>query len=336
MNTPKQRIAVIGAGFSGAVFSAKMVNAGYSVTVFEKSRGTGGRLSSCRLGDSCADLGAPVISALTPEFDTWLSEQPDLDVWYAHSASFEGQDLGIRPHWVVKGRQSALTRRLLADVSLQTEVRVSQITSIASPNPSASQLQLFSDHLDDLGIFDQVVITAPAPQAVPLLKDISAFQAIAAAAIPSVSWMLVVQLKHPSGLAFDLFEGPHPIFLRGIKNSAKPNRATQGNSEIWVFEANATWSGAHQDHDSRLVQAQLLDAFNALLQQSHLPAAEIEQLRVHRWLYARHTQVAHDIGSLWDPHTGLAACGDWLEKGDLEAAWRSANALADQMLRSWA
>lgn len=50
-------IAIIGAGLAGTVLSQRLNAAGLlTVTIYEKSRGTGGRMASCRLEGTSADL----------------------------------------------------------------------------------------------------------------------------------------------------------------------------------------------------------------------------------------------------------------------------------------
>ncbi len=68
-----QRVAIVGAGIAGATLARRLTDAGMSVEVFEKSRGTGGRLAAARLGEASLDLGAPIIEAHSVEFNEWLT-----------------------------------------------------------------------------------------------------------------------------------------------------------------------------------------------------------------------------------------------------------------------
>lgn len=57
------RAAVIGAGLAGLAAARRLAEAGAAVTVFEKSRGLGGRLATRRVGDLVVNHGAPAIDA---------------------------------------------------------------------------------------------------------------------------------------------------------------------------------------------------------------------------------------------------------------------------------
>ena len=63
----KKKIAIIGAGLAGLV-CANMLKEKNTITVFEKSRGVGGRMAT-RYKDSFEfDQGAQYFTAKTPEF----------------------------------------------------------------------------------------------------------------------------------------------------------------------------------------------------------------------------------------------------------------------------
>ncbi len=72
-SSPPRRVAVVGAGISGAACARALVQAGVHVTVFDKSRGPGGRMSTRRAesvdGHPLAfDHGAQYFTARDPAF----------------------------------------------------------------------------------------------------------------------------------------------------------------------------------------------------------------------------------------------------------------------------
>ena len=67
-----ERISIIGAGMAGLACAKALRRKGAAVTVFDKSRGLGGRLAS-RRGDGVQfDHGAQYISARTPGFTAFM------------------------------------------------------------------------------------------------------------------------------------------------------------------------------------------------------------------------------------------------------------------------
>jgi len=64
----KLNIAIIGAGIAGLACATRLQQAGHNVSVFEKSRGLGGRMSPRRTDQWQCDHGAQYFTARTPEF----------------------------------------------------------------------------------------------------------------------------------------------------------------------------------------------------------------------------------------------------------------------------
>ncbi|MHC4933632.1 MAG: FAD-dependent oxidoreductase, partial [Planctomycetota bacterium] len=72
------KIAVIGAGTAGLTAARQLVARGHAVTVYDKSRGTGGRMSTRRVSPWIFDHGAQYFTAREPEFQRavrkWLEQ----------------------------------------------------------------------------------------------------------------------------------------------------------------------------------------------------------------------------------------------------------------------
>ena len=70
----KIKIAIIGAGMAGMKAASTLHKIGMDVTVFEKSRGLGGRLASRRTEFGHFNHGAQYVTALHPEFQSFLQD----------------------------------------------------------------------------------------------------------------------------------------------------------------------------------------------------------------------------------------------------------------------
>lgn len=329
-STPSQEnIAIIGAGLAGAVLAQQLSDAGHSVTVLEKSRGTGGRLSSCRIGDLSADLGAPWFVPSTPMFRHWL-EQQALQPWQPTIEDFGGNQVSSQPIWLATPRQSALTRQLLASSTLRTSIRVGSVWP--EQENGQSRIVVRDEHDEVIGYFDKVFITAPAQQAAPLLEAIPRFSAVAAQATTEACWVSVI-ITEPLAQTTDIFCGEHPVLYRCIRNSSKPGRNNTGpddnTQEVWVIEANSQWSNERIDASPDSITEQLLQHFSEIIGRP----IHCKGQRTHRWLLARHSNTVKDT-CLWDPDTGIGACGDWLAECGLEGSWQSAMALADKVIHT--
>lgn len=313
-----QNAAIIGAGLAGCYLAQQLTKAGIATTVFEKSRGTGGRLSSCRLGEGSADLGAPYFDATTDEFRDWVKTQPNIVQW----CDISSPATPAPTRYTATPRQSALTRALLSDSTLCAATRIASIQQHTDGSK-----QLISDDQQTYGPFDAVFVCAPAQQAADLLSPAPDFADIASRVQPTMNWVIVIEVEVEDSTEVNHYEAPHLVIARAIKDSAKPGRkASAENRETWMIEADADWSRVHEDADADWVYETLLSAFAAVLARPF----NVTGKRTHRWLYSRHINPV--IGSLWSKESRIGACGDWLDIGGVEGAWRSAHDLSQRVL----
>ncbi|WP_028469235.1 NAD(P)/FAD-dependent oxidoreductase [Neptunomonas japonica] len=339
MNKSNQHVAIIGAGIAGATLANKLLSAGYEVSIYEKSRGTGGRMASCRLEDNSADLGAPFLCPASDIFRQWLTQQPNVNEWTPSTYRFNGKHCKNQTHFIATPKQSSLTRELIQGANLYTSIRVGYLWPERNQAPyeeEQSRVLLRDEHGKALGHYDAAIVTVPAKQAAPLLEAVPRFVRQVEAATPTISWVLVIQISSVVPITAELIQGSHPLLLRCIKDSAKPKRVREENSDTWLIEATPKWSALNSDSDPKHVAEQLRSAFFAVLNRDFNTQPIITAERVHRWLYSRHTTAHLDqrlnVGYLWDANTKIGACGDWLELGDIEGAWFSANKLAEQVI----
>ena len=71
------KAAVVGAGFAAAVLAKPLADQGWQLSFFEKSRGTGGRMTTRRHEGVSFDHGTPYFTARTARFRQYL--QPFID-----------------------------------------------------------------------------------------------------------------------------------------------------------------------------------------------------------------------------------------------------------------
>jgi hypothetical protein len=320
-------LAVIGAGIAGLSCATALRLAGLNVSVFEKSLGAAGRMSTRRGDDWQRDHGAQYFTARHPDFraevDRWL--QAGAAAPWTPRLQVLGGPAGraIDPtvaRFVGLPRMTAPARLMAETLALTTR------TTIVQAQRRADGWQLRSaEHgwLDQR--FDAVLLAVPAPQVVPLLQHASPqLAALAASAVMRGCWALMLRFHARVELPFDaafVNEGA----LRWIaRDSSKPGRS---GPETWLLHASAQWSEAHMELTGDAVAAELLHAFRALGGPAPLACT------AHRWRYAD-TEPVLDQGCAWQSGDGLGLCGDWLNGGKVEGAWRSGRLLAGHVLHS--
>jgi len=133
------RIAVVGAGLSGVIATRMLKDHGHEVTIFEKSRGVGGRMATRRVDDqACFDHGAQYFTVRDDRFkkyvDQWL-QSGDVAIWPA-----EGQPLVVLDQGVLTEKPDGIQRfvgcpamnsfckRLAHDADIVTSTRIESIS----------------------------------------------------------------------------------------------------------------------------------------------------------------------------------------------------------------
>ena len=125
------RIAVVGAGMAGLACANELVRADAKVTVFERSRGLGGRLATRRQGDLAFDHGAQFITARSRPFLHYAeiaARAGGLAAWQPRiMEDARIWEAPIGDWWVGTPGMSALVRPLARNLDIRGGVTVQEM-----------------------------------------------------------------------------------------------------------------------------------------------------------------------------------------------------------------
>lgn len=323
-------VAVVGAGVAGAGCARALMDAGHAVTVFDKGRGPGGRLSTRREEELAFDHGAPFFTVRDERFAryarAWWQERIVAE-WKPRLATFgasrrpelEPSDGKPVVRLVATPGMSALLERMLTGVDVRYGTQVDGLVR------REERFGLTREQGAPLGEYDAVVVAVPAPQAAALIDPLSfplASRIREAEVAPT--WAVMLAFEHPLTLDVDaavVNVGPLSWLAR---DSSKPGRP---EGERWVLHASPEWSRAHLEDAAEGVAPQLVEAFFAT---TGAQRAEPTFVKAHRWRYAQVTKplgepcVVHESGR-------VVACGDWCLGPRIEAAFLSGTAAAGRL-----
>lgn len=311
------QIGIIGAGMAGLSAAEQLVGGGHQVTLFDKGRGPGGRLSTRRTEDGAwqFDHGAPWFVARDQHFIAAMSDWEKRGV-VARWPEAQGD------RWVGVPGMNALIRYLAQSHDVHFGV---QITSLLRSGDG----WWLHDGAQAYGPYDAVVLAMPAEQSAILagMHDFDMARA-AASVISAPVW---------AGLfAFDrMMDAPDVMVAHGdidlaLRNDAKPGRDSVQGGETWVVHATSAWSSRHLELERDVVAALLLAEFSRMVD-GPVPKPVFQQ--AHRWRFACPSEGQTAAEScMWNNRIYLGACGDWLGGCGVETAWLSGRALAARML----
>jgi predicted NAD/FAD-dependent oxidoreductase len=344
IDRPRVRIAVIGAGIAGAACAGALQRCGVDVTVFDKSRGIGGRMSTRRVvwagqdgteRTSEFDHGAQHFTAPWPRFRAMLQRAERAGCvapWQANLHSSTPGVTGLRSHVAVPN-MPALARHLLDGVPLRLERAVQRLQR----GDDGWQVVLAGG--DVAGPYHQVVLAMPPAQAAVLLAGHHDGWADALSGVEMLPCWTLMAVTDELDWPWDAAEPPRGPLAWIARNDRKPGRTTTPGYASWVAQATPAWSRDHADAEPRVVATLLQSALARLLprQRAGAPLAW-HHTGVHRWRYAvpasGPANERDERDFWWDAELGLGVCGDFLSGGRVEGAWRSGDELADT-LAAW-
>ena len=319
-------VAVIGAGVAGTAAARALKDAGHVVTVFDKSRGAGGRLSTRKEGALQFDHGAQFFIVKDERFARWARawwQERVITQWHGR---VEGEPPRTHPHELVRlvgiPGMNSIAKRMQLDLDVRFGVEVRGLTR------DGTRWRLLDAGNHALGEFDVAVVATPAFQAAELIDPSSYALAsrIRDEVVMAPCWAVMVHFPESPGIEWDAsFSNVGPLSWLS-KNSSKPERPGVAG-ESWVLHASPAWSYAHLELEPEAVVPMLMDAFFAT---TGARKVEPSFAKAHLWRAAI-TQKPLGEACLWDEERRLAVCGDWCLGANIESAFLSGSAAAGRI-----
>ena len=323
-------VAVIGAGISGLAAARTLADHGLKVTVFDKSRGLGGRMSTRRVdGVPTFDHGAQFFSAVDPVFrrylDSWI-EQGLVAQWRGIFVQIDDKSntkhLPLRPRFVATPTMNAICKHLGRELDIRKQVHIKKVIR------SDSRLGLATED-EVIGDFDWVVTTAPAEQSADLLSEISPLEPRLREFPMSRCWALMVSLSEEPALDWVAAELTGSFLVWVSRNQTKPGRPD--SSGDWIVHAGPQWTLDHWENDPQEVALLMFDELQRVLK----TPLESSHRVAHRWKYALangSSEAEQNPSCLVDGENRIIAAGDWCRGGKVEAAFLSGLAAAGRIV----
>jgi renalase len=326
------KIAIVGTGLAGLTL-AHLLKGKAEITLFEKSRGVGGRISTRRADPFAFDHGAQYFTARSDEFREFIKpmiENKTIRLWTPHFVIFD-QEKKIKdevindpfdPWFVGAPGMNAIGKFLAEDFNDNIVLN----TRIERIEKSGHGWNLYDDQDKSLGHYDWVVSSAPAAQSAELMPD----EFVYSKDLKSINMMGCFSVM--LGFSESIYPGFEAARITGpdlswiCVNSRKPGRSGYGTNII--IQSGNHWAQSRYEHDPDDIMRHLIEQASTL---TDTDLSEAEHQEMHLWRYA----IAEEPKFrevLIDENTKLAVCGDWCVNGRVEAAFISAKNLAESLI----
>lgn len=322
------KIAIIGSGLAGLTL-AHQLQPYAEVRLFDKASRAGGRLASRSAGQFHFDPGAQFFTVKTQRFADFIQpliEQRVIQRWDADFVEFSGNRQIARrkwnadyPHYVGSPDMQAIAQALAENLTIQFDCQITQLKQ------HDAKWDLFSDDKLVADNFDWVICCLPAKQTANLLPD--SFENLDAIKKTQMlaCYALMLGFDEPLELDWQAALVSDAIISWMSVNSSKPARP---EAFSMVIQANNQWAEQYlRQADETIKQLMLAEVERV----SSINTANASHIDLKRWVYAN---LPAQVGqpAYLDNELKLAACGDWCIQGRVEAAFSSADALAQQLI----
>lgn len=328
------QIAIVGAGISGLTAARQLQSQGHTVTIYEKSAGVSGRMSTRSTEFGGFDHGAQYFTAASDRFKKEIADWRKVGWVVPWESKLVSLDSGAsKPagrtskRFVPVPGMSSLGKQLAHGLDVRTEQQVVALEKFEKQWLLSVKSE-FVPIAASAGPFDAVILAIPPEQATPLLQVHSVFAKKVGKVKLDPCWSLMLAFQTPLNLPYDGAWVEHSRLGWISRDTSKPDHRA---GERWVCHATAAWSKEHLEDDAERVKEKLSKAFHEAtgspIQAIHTAA--------HRWRYA---QAAEPLPEpcLWDVKQGIGVCGDWFAAGldgtgRIESAFLSGLALVAEI-----
>jgi renalase len=314
---------VLGSGIAGSTI-ANLLSKKYSVHVFDKARGPGGRSSNKRFKKSLSfDHGVQYISPKSKEFTNLIKrlyKKKIFKVWDGNHLDFTFEKKTIIPKYIGKKANNALSKHYLKDVKLSFASQITKIEykkyfwEITLNNNSKYQ-------------FKALILTCPFPQLKKLAgkyleKKISNLKIKMQ---PNITVMVV--LKNKSELPISSIKFNDDLLAWAANENSK--KRFKSNLNLWTLQASLKWSKKtiNKYKADKTIMNKLISRFTEL---TGFEKSKIIHKKIHGWKYSYSYQET-TLSSSWNKKYQLGICGDWFGGPKVENAWLSAIDLAKKI-----
>ncbi len=322
-----QKLAIIGCGLAG-VTAATFLQDKYQITIFDKSRGMGGRMCTKRLDDYHFDHGAQYFTIKEPEFSEFLEPafaEGLIAKWPEQIALIDKQQPEQLDYvqdnierYIAVPQMNQLVKFLAKNFKVELATQITELKY----QENKWQLKIAEEFYPEE--FDQLIIAIPAEQALNLLPANHQFIAQIKQVKMLGCYSLMLAYKNKLSLEFAAAQiSNSKISWLAVNNS----KAGRPNGYSLLAHSDNDWAEQNLEAPQEIIEQKLIDELGQII---NLKAADLAFSKLHRWRYADVSQNL-EPDALYDKSFGLGICGDYFISGRVASAFKSAKFLSELM-----
>ncbi len=314
---------VLGSGVSGSTI-ANILSKKYSVHVFDKARGPGGRSSNKRFKNNLSfDHGVQYISPKSKIFTKYikkLHKNKILKTWDENHLDFTFEKKTFSSKYIGKKANNDFIKYNLKNVKKSFSSLITKVS--------------FNKYFWEITLKDKskyqsksLILTCPFPQLKKLAKKYLDKKILKLNVKMQPNITVMIALKNQESLPISSIKFNDDILAWAANENSK-NRF-KSNISLWTLQATLMWSKKtiNKYKIDKSIMNQLITRFIKL---TGFEKNKIIFKRIHGWKYSYNYEKTPYL-SLWNNKYNLGICGDWFNGPKVENAWLSANDLAKKI-----
>lgn len=312
-----KKVAIIGAGIAGLAASRTLRKAGIESTIFEKSRGVGGRVNTRNVhstyvfdtgATSIAPRGKSIQRVMLEELSTEQLVKIEKPIYtHVNLKTAKGDQSRTTDRYVYSNGIGQLPKLLAEGLDIRFNHEIDRI------DKREREFVLFDES------FDTLILTPPIPQTAQLLWTMDENRPIANAVYrPCISLLFGFDAPLPETPYHALLdvEQIHPLTWVSLESVKSPLRAPEGKSTM-VLQLSARFSlENYQKSDAWLIETGL--QFTKHLYGESFATAEVAMVK--KWKYSQPTGLGK-FEAINIPGSNLLIASDGITGARIEDAF---------------
>ena len=313
---------IIGSGISGATI-ANILSKKYSLDVYDKARGVGGRSSNKKFNNKESfDHGVQYISPKSVLFKRFINNlitKKIVKKWQGKHIFLNTNKKEDKKHLKIIGNKgnNSISKYLLKNISCTFNTELIKISN----KDKVWELD-FSDGTKKF--YKSLILTCPFPQLKKLsnkyIKHSFIKQKVKMDA--NITVMIVTKKTRPNISSY--FFSDQILGWAAYENSKKRFKS---DYDLWTLQSTYKWANKviNRNKVNKLDNAKIL--INKFFELTNLKKNKIFHIQNHGWKYSSNSKPLN-IKSYWNSSIRLGVCADWFVGPRLEAGWLSAKNLS--------
>ena len=312
---------IIGSGISGATIT-NILSKKYSVDIYDKARGVGGRSSNKKFNKSESfDHGVQYISPKSTQFKKFINnliKKKIVKKWPGKHLFLIANKKEDKKHIKIIGNKgnNSISKYLLKDIKCNLNSELIKIYN----NDKVWELY-FSDGTKKF--YKSLILTCPFPQLKKLSKKYIKHSFIRQKVKMDANITVMMATKKTRPKISSYFFSDRTLAWAAYENSKKRFKSEY---DLWTLQSTYRWANQviKKNKINKLHNAKkLIDKFFYL---TNLERNKIFHIQNHGWKYSSNSKPLN-IKSYWNSSIRLGVCADWFVGPRLESGWLSAQDL---------